>query len=209
MPPRSKVITALPSHIRKKVERRMLAKRFSDYEGLAEWVRQQGYDISDDSLWRYGKSLRQQFTAAQFSLLQARMLADQAPDHKGRMIHALIQVVQQKLLSALAQAEEINHADFTQLVHAVADLSRVSLAHQRWTTDIRQRKKERRRREEDAARTRDRLEMLFHPRDYGLDEADDEPPLSAMDETQESPSDEDEFPDLTDPPSRPRRDRED
>jgi hypothetical protein len=209
MPPRSKVITTLPPHIRKQVERRMLAKRFSDYEGLAEWVRQQGYDISDDSLWRYGKSLKQQFTAAQFSLLQARMLADQAPDHKGRMMQALIQVVQQKLLSALAQAEEINHANFTQLVHAVADLSRVSLAHQRWTTDIRQRKKERRRREEDAARTRDRLEMLFHPSDDGLDELDDEPTPSAMDETEESPPDENESPELTDLPSRPDPDRED
>jgi Protein of unknown function (DUF3486) len=48
----------LPPDIRKQVERRMLAKRFSDFEGLAEWVRQQGYDISDDSLWRYGKSLK-------------------------------------------------------------------------------------------------------------------------------------------------------
>jgi Protein of unknown function (DUF3486) len=81
----------------------MLAKRFSDYEGLAEWIRQQGYDISDDSLWRYGKSLKRQFTATQFSLLQARILADHAPDHKGRLMQAVIQVVQQKLLSALAQ----------------------------------------------------------------------------------------------------------
>ncbi|MBV8359168.1 MAG: hypothetical protein JO189_14725 [Deltaproteobacteria bacterium] len=37
----------LPPNIRKEVERRMLAKRFSDYEGLAEWVRQQGYDNPD------------------------------------------------------------------------------------------------------------------------------------------------------------------
>jgi uncharacterized protein with von Willebrand factor type A (vWA) domain len=54
----------------------MLAKRFSDYEGLAEWVRQQGYDISDDSLWRYGKALKQEFTSVRFSLFQARLLAD-------------------------------------------------------------------------------------------------------------------------------------
>ena len=53
----------------------MLAKRFSDYEGLAQWVRDQGYDISEDSLWRYGKSLKQESTAIRLSLLQARMLA--------------------------------------------------------------------------------------------------------------------------------------
>jgi hypothetical protein len=199
----------LPPHIRKQVERRMLAKRFSDYEGLAEWVRQQGYDISDDSLWRYGKSLKREFTAAQFSLLQARMLADQAPDHKGRMMQALIQVVQQKLLSALAQVEDIDHTDITRLVHAVAELGRISFAHQQWTAEVRQHKKERRRREEDAARTRNRLEMLFHPRDGGPDEVDDEPTPSAMDETEASLPDEDEFSDLTDLPSRPGPDRKD
>jgi hypothetical protein len=199
----------LPPHIRKQVERRMLARRFSDYEGLAEWVRQQGYDISDDSLWRYGKSLKREFTAAQFSLLQARMLADQAPDHKGRMMQALIQVVQQKLLSALAQVEEIDHTDITRLVHAVAELGHISFAHQRWTAEVRQSKKERRRREENAARTRERLEMLFHPPDDGLDEVDDEPTPPAMNETGEFSPDEDDLPDLTDRPSRPGSDRED
>ena len=149
----------------------MLAKRFSDYEGLAEWVRQQGYDISDDSLWRYGKSLKQEFTAARFSLLQARMLAGQAPDHKGRMMQALIQVVQQKLLSALSEAEELDHADMSKLVHAVAELGRVSFSHQRWTAEVRKRKKERRRREEQAVIARDLREILQE--EGGIDEPDD------------------------------------
>ena len=74
MPRRSKVITTLPADIRKEVERRMLAKRFSDYEGLSEWVREQGYDISSDSLWRYGKLLNQEFTAIRLSQLQAGCL---------------------------------------------------------------------------------------------------------------------------------------
>ncbi|MBV8358526.1 MAG: DUF3486 family protein, partial [Deltaproteobacteria bacterium] len=155
-------------NIRKEVERRMLAKRFSDYEGLAEWVRQQGYDISDDSLWRYGKSLKREFTAARFSLLQARMLASQAPDHKGRLMQALIQVVQQRLLSALAEAEETDHAEISRLVHAVAELARVSFSHQRWTAEVRKRKKERRRREEQAVIARD-LREIFQE-DGGVDE---------------------------------------
>ena len=166
----------LPPQIRKELERRMLAKRFSDYEGLAEWVRQQGYDLSDDSLWRYGKSLKQEFTAARFSLLQARLLAGQAPDHKGRMMQALIQVVQQKLLSALAKAEELDHADMTRLVHAVAELSRVSFSQQRWTAEVRKQKKERRRREERAARD---LREIFQAAG-GVDPAHDPNDLSDL-----------------------------
>lgn len=155
----------LPPNIRKEVERRMLAKRFSDYEGLAEWVRQQGYDISDDSLWRYGKSLKQEFTAARFSLLQAQMLAERAPDRKGRLMQALIQVVQQKLLSALTEADELDHADVIRLVHAVAELSRVSVSHQRWTAEARKQKQERRRQEEQAMMAQDLHEIFLEDPD--------------------------------------------
>jgi hypothetical protein len=184
----------------------MLAKRFSDFEGLAEWVRQQGYDISGDSLWRYGKSLKRQFTATQFSLLQARIPAERAPDRKGRLMQAVIQVVQQKLLSTLAQVEALDHADITRLVHTVAELGRVSFAHQRWTAEVRRRKKARRRREEDALIARDLQEILLDPHDDP--ELDAELTQSTMDETPGSP-DEQEPADLSDLPSRLSHDRED
>jgi hypothetical protein len=185
----------------------MLAKRFSDFEGLAEWVRQQGYDISDDSLWRYGKSLKREFTAAQFSLLQARMLAAQAPHHKGWLMQAVIQVVQQKPLSALAQVEEVDHAEIPRLIHAVAELGRVSFAHQRWTAEVRRHKKERRRREKDAFMATDLQEILLDPHDDDP-ELDAELTQSTMDEAQLSP-DEQEPADLNDLLSRPSHDRED
>ena len=38
-------------------------------------------------------------------------------------MHALIQVVQQKLLSALAEAEELDHVYMCRLVQAVAELA--------------------------------------------------------------------------------------
>src|SRR5690242_7635361 len=178
MPPRSKIITMLPPHIRKQVERRMLAKRFSDYEGLAEWVRQQGYDISDDSLWRYGKALKQEFTAVRFTQLQARMLAAQAPDHKGRLMQALLQVVQQKLFLVLAETDDTNRAEIAQLVHAVAELSRVSVSFQQWSAESRRQKKARRRFRDRALATQN-IQELLRDSPYDDFELDDEPMLSA------------------------------
>jgi len=207
MPPRSKIITVLPPHIRKQVERRMLAKRFSDYEGLAESVRQQGYDISDDSLWRYGKVLKQEFTAARLTLLQARMLAAQAPDHKGRLTQALLQVVQQKLFLVLAETDDTNRAEIAQLVHAVADLSRVCVSFQQWSAESRRQKKARRRFQDRAFAAENIQDLL---RDSADDfELDDEPTLSAADEAREFPPDEHGLPDLSQAPSRPRPDHED
>jgi hypothetical protein len=173
MPPRSKVITVLPPNIRKEVERRMLAKRFSDYEGLAQWVREQGYDISDDSLWRYGKSLKQEFTAIRLSLLQARVLANAAPDYKGRMMQAVVQVVQQKLLSALAEADGLNAAHLCRLAHAVADLARVYFPQQQSAAEGRRVKKLRRRRKDDAIMAED-LREIFMEEQHNAGPAADE-----------------------------------
>ena len=80
MPLSSETITTLPPHIREEVERRMCAKGFSDYEGLADWVREQDYEISNDSLWRYGEPPKREFIAIKFVVRQARMLVDEAPD---------------------------------------------------------------------------------------------------------------------------------
>jgi uncharacterized protein DUF3486 len=208
MPPRSKIITMLPPHIRNQVERRMLAKRFSDYEGLAEWVRQQGYDISDDSLWRYGKALKQEFTAVRFTQLQARMLATQAPDHKGRLMQALLQVVQQKLFLVLAETDDTNRAEIAQLVHAVAELSRVSVSFQQWSAESRRQKKARRRFRDRALATQNIQELLRDSPDDDF-ELDDEPMLSAANEAREFPADEHGLPHLSQPPSRLRPDHED
>ena len=160
----------------------MLAKRFSDYEGLAQWVREQGYDISDDSLWRYGRSLRQEFLSARFSLFQAHLLADQAPDRKGLMLQALVQVLQRKLLSALAETDTNDHVQLCRLVHAVADLSRASFPQQRWAAEVRRKKKKRRQREEDAIIEEDLQELALEEElieDDGTDEdePDDSPDL--------------------------------
>jgi hypothetical protein len=123
---RSKVITMLPLEIRKELERRMFANRFSDYEGLALWVRQQGYDISDDSLWRYGKRLQDEFEAVRSSLLPVRLLGASAPDHTGQTLQPLIEKVQIiKVLLALAEAKQPNRSDLGRLERAVADLARV------------------------------------------------------------------------------------
>jgi hypothetical protein len=117
----------LPPEIRAEVERRMLAKRFSGYEDLARWARQEGYDISNDSLWRYGKSLKQEFAAIEFAVRQARMLADEAPDRKEQMTQALIQVLQHKLLAAMAETEALDLTEMIRLAHGVAEVARLSL----------------------------------------------------------------------------------
>jgi hypothetical protein len=129
MPPRSKVITMLPAHIRQEVERRLFENGFRDYEGLAQWVRGQGYEISDDSLWRYGHSLQQQLTAMR---LTVRLAGELPQDHESSMARVLIAMAQQKALTSLAENEEIKPAD----LNAIANLTRAAIAQQRWAAEL-------------------------------------------------------------------------
>jgi hypothetical protein len=132
MPPRSKLLTMLPEHIRAEVERRMLEKGFSDYRGLADWVNEQGYQISEDSLWRYGKAFQRQLADSEFALQQAGVLARLTPDSQSQLTNVLTHLFEQKIFSALIQAEHLKYGDLTRLAHAAADLSRAATSRQRW-----------------------------------------------------------------------------
>ena len=110
MPPSSKVVTLLPPSIRQEIERRMFENGFRDYEGLAQWVRGQGYEISGDSLWRYGYKLKQQFVETKWTILQLRALAELGMDQQD-LDQALMRVAQTKALATLAAMEEIEAVD--------------------------------------------------------------------------------------------------
>src|SRR5260370_36599110 len=103
MPRRSNVITMLPAYVRQEVERRLFENGFRDYEGLAQSVGDQGYEISDDSLWRYGRGLQQQLAAAKLTVHHARALAEMGCDHPRSMAQARMTVAQQKALANLVE----------------------------------------------------------------------------------------------------------
>ncbi len=141
MPPRSKVITMLPPYIRQEVNRRLFENGFRDYEGLAQWVRGQGYEISDDSLWRYGRALRDHLAATDLTVRHARALAKLGEDYEGLTAKALITLAQQKALETLLEMEEVKPAD----LNAVATLTRAAIAQQRWAAELKLRAEQQKR----------------------------------------------------------------
>jgi hypothetical protein len=140
MPPRSKVVS-LPADLRAEVERRISAKGYGDYHGTAEWLRQQGYEISDDSLWRYGKGVERQLEQAQTAVYQASALASIGDTDKSVVITALKAVVEQKLLTKLTEGDPVDASDI-RLMNAVANMIRASVFHQRLVDEIRARHQE-------------------------------------------------------------------
>src|SRR5229473_6116628 len=142
MPPRSEVITMLLEYIRQEVERRLFENGFRDYQGLAQWwVRGQGYEFSDGSLWRYGRALQQQVAAAELTVRHARALAKLGGDYEGLTAKALITLAQQKALETLLEMAEVKPAD----LNAVATLTRAAIAQQRWAAELKARAEQQKR----------------------------------------------------------------
>jgi hypothetical protein len=140
MPRRSKV-AALPAELRAEIERRISENGYGDYHKTAEWVRQQGYQISDDSLWRYGKGVQRQLELAQMAVHQASAIARIGGADKGALLAALKTVVEQRVLTKLIEGEPVDNSDI-RLMNAVANLLRASVFHQRRIDDIQARPEE-------------------------------------------------------------------
>ena len=131
MPRRSNVIRKQPASVHNEAEQRMIETGFSDYRGLTQWLLRQGYQISEDSLWRYGKSLQQRIAATELAVRQARAAAEVAPGGEDEIRQAVMRLIEGKILSALIEIEELPPQAVVRLAHAVADMARASVSQQR------------------------------------------------------------------------------
>jgi|GEM_PF-452049 len=138
MPPRSKVAT-LPQELRDELERRIVERAFSGYEELTGWLQQQGYQIAEDSIQRYGARLHQKIESLEQSAHQAKAIAGAAPEARATIVDATIDLLNERVFSALMDAEQIEQNDIVRLSRTVGDLSRISIARQRWAEEVRSR----------------------------------------------------------------------
>ena len=140
----------LPEKLRKAVERRLIVQEFRDYEGLAQWIRQRGHEISVNSLQRYGMSLVQDRGTTRLAAAPQRVKAEAVPGGSGATTEGLMRLAQEKLCSALAEIDQLKHGDMSRLAHAVAHLTQAAISLQRWTDELNQRTEERERADPEA-----------------------------------------------------------
>jgi Protein of unknown function (DUF3486) len=128
MPSRSKV-ARLPHKLRTKVEHQIIDRAFSGYRQLADKLKAQGYDISEDGLQRHGARLRRDLETVQLGHHHARMLGELTPEPM-QMLDSMLRLVHVRLLSALMGEAQLEQRDFA-LLRAVSDFGRTLCAQQR------------------------------------------------------------------------------
>ena len=142
MPPRSKVLQ-LPEEVRRELEQKLIGGGFSDYNGLAEWLIEQGFEISRSALHRWGKDFEERVAAVKLATDQMRALAEAADDPEGLANAGLLSSGQELLARTLIKLEGTpSPADVSKLVRAIADIGRASVTQQRFTVEAKRRARE-------------------------------------------------------------------
>lgn len=136
MPRRSK-ITQLPPEIKAKFDKLLIEKCFSDYEGIAAWLQEQGYDVSRSAAHRYGQEFEEKMAAIKIATEQARAITEAVGDSEGLMGDALTSLCQEKAFQVLVKMQEIDpeNIDFTKLTVAVSKLNRAAVDQKKWQAE--------------------------------------------------------------------------
>lgn len=138
MPRRSKV-KSLPKNVREALDEKLVEEGFQNYEDLADWLAEQGYDISKSSVHRYGQEFEDRLEALRIATAQAREITEQVGDDEGALGDALTAVVQEKAFGLLTSMEmEEQEVEFTSLMNAIARLQKASVQQKKFMQEMRE-----------------------------------------------------------------------
>jgi hypothetical protein len=139
MPQRSKVLT-LPDEIKRELDKRLVANSFRDYAALAEWLKENGFEISRSSVQRYGQEFEERLAAIKIATDQAQAIAEAAGDDQGAMSDALVRLCQEKAFQVLVKMQDITpeNVDINKVGLMVSRLTRASVAQKKWMAEVKE-----------------------------------------------------------------------
>jgi hypothetical protein len=140
MPARSK-IALLPEEIKAALDKELISRGFADYGELAEWLDEQGFEISRSALHRYGQGFEQKCEAIKIATEQAKAIVGVVGDDEGNMNEALIRLIQQQSFDILIKNSQEEGGDLTKdlpkMGIMVARLSRASVDQKKFAAEAR------------------------------------------------------------------------
>lgn len=139
MAPRSKV-QLLPEPVREALEQKLIANGFSDYNGLAEWLTEQGFEIAKSSLHRWGSDFEDRVDSLRMATQQAKAIVQASPDDEGAMTEALMRLMQERLFVALKDLQvDPKKVNIGSIAKALAPIARASIAQKKYAGEVRDR----------------------------------------------------------------------
>lgn len=143
MAKRSSVQT-LPEGMRRQLDERLVAGHFSDYQGLAEWLESEGFNIGKSSIYRYGRGLEEQHTEAMSdarALLALTRASGDIGDAGSEIARSAATIMQTDIVRTVLdirseQDPQKRTAMLAKLTKAQADIGRMSISAEKWQAEV-------------------------------------------------------------------------
>jgi hypothetical protein len=144
MPRRSK-ITQLPPEIKEKLDRLLIERGFSGYDGMADEVNAEleacGLEItvSRSGLHRYGQEFENKIAAIKIATEQAKAITEAVGDDADKVGQSLTALCQEKAYQVLLRMGEIDpeSVDFNKLTVAISKLNKTAVDQKKWAAESR------------------------------------------------------------------------
>ena len=145
---KSKVLTVLPSKVREELNQKLITSSFTGYEALETWLREQGYEISESSIYRYSVKFQAQLENLEIAAAQAKAITEGLPDDEDQLAQALSRLAQGKLFEVLQRVDvDVIEEDLansqkgaeklSKLVSAISKLNSTSVNLKKYAEQVR------------------------------------------------------------------------
>lgn len=144
MPQRSSILQ-LPEDIQAELNKRLVKNGFADYQGLADWLAEKGFQISKSSIHRHGQQFEERLAAIKTATEQAKAITAAVGDEEGAMNEALIRLVQERAFEVLVNLQTDDPEKFAKVFPKmgmmVARLGRASVQQKKWRGEVKEKAK--------------------------------------------------------------------
>ena len=142
---RASKIMKLPPEVLEELNAMLISSGFNDYEGLSDWLKSKGFDISRSAVHRHGSELEAEFEEAMADARRTRALAraarESGDENDDAMMGAASSIMQDNLLRVslkLKNAEgdlDETAKTLSLISRAFADVGRMDIARQKWQVE--------------------------------------------------------------------------
>lgn len=130
-------IDLLPEGVRADLDKRLVQGGFSDYQGLSDWLGENGFKIGKSSVHRYGSKLEEKFEAIAASTQAAKSLIAASPDDDSSVNEAVLRLVQEQLFNLMMDSTgALEPKDLSAIARAVADVTRGSISNKKYRAEV-------------------------------------------------------------------------
>lgn len=146
-------VTLLPAAVKAWLDQALAENGFSQYELLAKELQGKGYSIGKSAIHRYGQKFEKRVADVKVATEMASAIVEASPDEDNSQNEALIRLVQQRLMHALVELENVEDPNaLVKVTRAIADIARASVNQKRFREEVAEKTKSAAERAEKIAR---------------------------------------------------------